>query len=93
MTSVENSELDFSELDSMSELELNIFFNQMVDFVRDFRKLLEDEEFLKSLDKPTIIDLYNYYDKIFDIFLDWELVDNQEDIAAVHAILGNLLEE
>jgi hypothetical protein len=93
MTSIENSELDFSELDSMSELELNIFFNQMVDFVRDFRKLLEDEEFLKSLDKPTIIDLYNYYDKIFDIFLDWELVDNQEDIAAVHAILGNLLEE
>jgi hypothetical protein len=31
----------------MSELELNIFFNQMVDFVRDFRKLLEDEEFLR----------------------------------------------
>lgn len=93
MTSIENSELDFSELDSMSELELNIFFNQLIQLVKDFRDLLEDEEFIKSLDNTTITELYNYYDKIFDIFLDWELIDNQEDIAAVHAILGNLLEE
>jgi hypothetical protein len=93
MTSIENSELDFSELDSMSEIELSIFFNQMIDFIHGFRKMLEDEEFLKSLDQLTIRNLYEYYDKIFDIFLDWELVDNQEDIAAVHAILGNLLEE
>jgi len=93
MTSIENSELDFSELNSMSEIELSIFFNQMIDFIHGFRKMLEDEEFLKSLDQPTIRNLYEYYDKIFDIFLDWELVDNQEDIAAVHAILGNLLEE
>lgn len=93
MTSIENSELDFSELDSMSELELDIFFNQLIILVKDFRQLLEDQEFQKSLDKPTIIDLYNYYDKIFDLFLEWELVDNQEDIAIICAILGSLIEE
>lgn len=93
MTSIENSELDFSELDSMSELELDIFFNQLTILVKDFRQLLEDQEFQKSLDKPTIIDLYNYYDKIFDLFLEWELVDNQEDIAIICAILGSLIEE
>lgn len=93
MTSIENSELDFSELDSMSDLELDIFFNQLIVMIKDFRTLIEDEEFLKSLDKSTIVNLYNYYDKIFDIFLEWELVDNQEDIAAIHATLGNLIEE
>lgn len=93
MTSIENSELDFSELDSMSDLELNIYFNHLLYLVKDFRELLDDPIFVESLDQPTIKDLYNYYDKIFDIFLEWELVDNQEDIIAVHAILGGLLEE
>ena len=93
MTSIENSELDFYELDSMSDLELDIFFNQLIDIVKNFRDLLEDEEFQKTLDKPTLIDLYKYYDKIFDIFLEWELVDNQQDIAIICAILVNLIEQ
>ncbi len=93
MTSIENSELDFSELDLMDEKELDVYFNILIRIVSDFKSSLQDKNFLESLDNNTILNLRNYYDKIFELFLDWELVDYQEDISYIIVTLDNLLEK
>lgn len=93
MTSIENSEFDFSELDLMDEDELKIFFSILTKVIQDFRASLEDQEFIDSLVEEDIIKLKDYYDKIFELFLEWDLVDYEEDITTILVDLDILLEK
>jgi hypothetical protein len=87
MTSIENSELDFSELDGMSELELDLYFNLLIEQNNAYLLLFDDPEFKESLDLKLIEESRKYYTNILELFIDWELFDYVEDI---HLILINL---
>ena len=87
MATIENSELDFSELDGMSELELDLYFNLLIEQNNAYLLLFDDPEFQESLDLRLIEESRNYYMNILELFIDWELFDYVEDI---HLILINL---
>ncbi len=87
MATIENSELDFSELDGMSELELDLYFNLLIEQNNAYLLLFDDPEFQESLDLKLIEESRNYYMNILELFIDWELFDYVEDI---HLILINL---
>jgi hypothetical protein len=87
MATIENSELDFSELDEMSELELDLYFNLLIEQNNAYLLLFDDPEFQESLDLKLIEESRNYYMNILELFIDWELFDYVEDI---HLILINL---
>jgi hypothetical protein len=89
MTTIENSELDFSELDEMSDLELDIFFDVMVQANTAFRESLSDNNFLSSLDAEQILLLKERYLQICKLFIDWELLDNLEDPIFIYEALEN----
>jgi hypothetical protein len=89
MATIENSELDFSELDGMSNLELDIFFNIMVEANAAFRESLSDNNFLSSLDAEQILFLKDRYLQICKVFIDWELLDNLEDPIFICEALEN----
>lgn len=88
MATIENSELDFSELEELSEIELDIYFNLLIDQNSSYRSLFDDSDFVESLDLNDISESKKYYLKILDLFADWELFDYIEDIVF---ILENLL--
>jgi hypothetical protein len=92
MTSIENSELDFSELDQADDYTIDLFFNGLIDSVSIFREFLDDEDYIKSLDKDQLLELKSYHDKIYELFIDWELVDNMEDISYITLVIDELLE-
>ena len=87
MATIENSELNFSELDEMSELELDLYFNLLIEQNNAYLLLFDDPEFQESLDLKLIEESRNYYMNILELFIDWELFDYVEDI---HLILINL---
>lgn len=87
MATIENSELDFSELDGMSELELDLYFNLLIEQNNAYLLLFDDPEFQESLDLKLIEESRKYYTNILELFIDWELFDYVEDI---HLILINL---
>jgi hypothetical protein len=87
MATIENSELNFSELDGMSELELDLYFNLLIEQNNAYLLLFDDPEFQESLDLKLIEESRNYYMNILELFIDWELFDYVEDI---HLILINL---
>jgi hypothetical protein len=87
MATIENSELDFSELDGMSELELDLYFNLLIEQNNAYLLLFDDPEFKESLDLKLIEESRKYYTNILELFIDWELFDYVEDI---HLILINL---
>ena len=93
MATIENSELDFSELDGMSELELDIFFHVMIQTNSAFRESLNDEEFLSSLDSEKIMHLKDRYLEICKLFIDWELLNNLEDPIFIYEALENFLKD
>lgn len=91
MATIENSELDFSELDEMSELELDIFFDFIIQTNSAFRESLNDEDFLNSLEQESILLLKERYFQICKLFIDWELLDNLEDPIFIYESLENFL--
>jgi hypothetical protein len=93
MTSIENSELDFSELDQADDYTIDLFFNGLIDYISIFRESLDDEDYIKSLDKDQLLELKSYYDRIYELFIDWELVDNMEDISYITLVVDELLEK
>jgi hypothetical protein len=93
MTSIENSELDFSELDQADDYTIDLFFNGLIDYISIFRESLDDEDYIKSLDKDQLLELKSYYDRIYELFIDWELVDNMEDISYITLVIDELLEK
>ncbi len=93
MTSIENSELDFSELDQADDYTIDLFLSGLIDSVSIFREFLDDEDYLKSLDKDQLLELKSYYDRIYELFIDWELVDNMEDISYITLVVDELLEK
>ena len=80
MATIENSELDFSELEEMSDLELDLYFNLLIDQNSSYLSLFDDAEFIESLDIKVIEEATSYYERILELFLDWELFDYVEDI-------------
>ena len=93
MATIENSELDFSELDGMSEMELDIFFDIMIQTNSAFRESLSDDNFLSSLDAEQIVLLKDRYLEICKLFIDWELLDNLEDPIFIYEALENFLKD
>jgi hypothetical protein len=89
MATIENSELDFSELNEMSDLELDIFFDVMVQANTAFRESLIDDNFLNSLEAEQILLLKERYLQICKLFIDWELLDNLEDPIFIYEALEN----
>jgi len=89
MATIENSELDFSEMDKMSDLELDIFFSIMVEANAAFRESLSDDNFLRSLDSQQVLLLKDRYLEICKLFIDWELLDNLEDPIFIYEALEN----
>ena len=85
MDSIKNSELlDLDDLDSLDEYELNLFFVYLIDFISLYKTLFQEGIDLNELSQQELIELDNYFQKILDIFLEWELFDYVEDI---HIIL------
>lgn len=89
MATIENSGLDFSDLDEMSDLELDIFFDVMVQANAAFRESLSDDNFLGSLDTEQVLLLKDRYLEICKLFIDWELLDNLEDPIFIYEALEN----
>jgi hypothetical protein len=71
----------------MSELELDLYFNLLIEQNNAYLLLFDDPEFQESLDLKLIEESRNYYMNILELFIDWELFDYVEDI---HLILINL---
>ena len=71
----------------MSELELDLYFNLLIEQNNAYLLLFDDPEFQGSLDLKLIGESRNYYMNILELFIDWELFDYVEDI---HLILINL---
>ena len=71
----------------MSELELDLYFNLLIEQNNAYLLLFDDPEFQESLDLELIEESRNYYMNILELFIDWELFDYVEDI---HLILINL---
>lgn len=85
MDSIKNSELlDLDDLDSLDEYELNLFFTYLIDFISLYKTVFQEEVNLNEFSQQELIDLDKYFQKILDIFLEWELFDYVEDI---HIIL------
>ena len=61
MATVENSEFDFSELDNMSDMELDILFSFMIQANSAFKESLTDENLLASLDLEKVTHLKEQY--------------------------------
>ena len=89
MATVENSEFDFSELDDMSDMELDILFSFMIQANTAFRESLSDEDLLASLDLEKVTHLKEQYLKICEVFIEWELVDYLEDPIFIYEFLEN----
>jgi hypothetical protein len=88
MIDVNNFEFDFSELDTMSDFELDLFFSLVINQNSMYLSMLEDPDFVDSIDNLSLIsDSAVYYAKLLDVFLDWELFDN---VGVIHSILINL---
>jgi hypothetical protein len=88
MIDVNNFEFDFSELDTMSDFELDLFFSLVINQNSMYLSMLEDPDFIGSIDNLSLIsDSAVYYAKLLDVFLDWELFDN---VGVIHSILINL---
>jgi hypothetical protein len=88
MIDVNNFEFDFSELDTMSDFELDLFFSLVINQNSMYLSMLEDLDFVDSIDNLSLIsDSAVYYAKLLDVFLDWELFDN---VGVIHSILINL---
>jgi hypothetical protein len=89
MATIENSELNFSELDEMSDLELDIFFSIMIETNAAFRESLSDDNFLRSLNSEQVLLLKDRYLEICKLFIDWEILDNLEDPIFIYEALEN----
>lgn len=88
MDSIKNSELlDFEDLDSFDKYELDLFFTSLIDLISLYKSSFQEEFNLNELTQQELIDLDNYFQKILDLFLEWELFDYLEDI---HYILVEL---
>ena len=93
MTSIENSEFDFSELEQADEYTIYLFFTGIIDSLSFFRESLDNEEYRGSLNEDQLLKLKIYYDKIYELFIDWELVDNMDDISYITLVIEELLEK
>ena len=93
MASIENSQaLDLDEAFNMSGLELDLFIKTVYDLSMMIGTSLDNESYVKSLDKESILDTFNYLDRFVDFFLDQELLDYVEDILNIKLKLKKVLE-
>ena len=92
MASIENSQaLDLDEAFNMSGLELDLFIKTVYDLSMMIGTSLDNESYVKSLDKESILDTFNYLDRFVDFFLDQELLDYVEDILNIKLKLEKVL--
>jgi len=85
------SDIDFSFVYQLDETTLNFFF-EVTDFaIESMREMIEqDESYLTSLTSDKVIEIRDYYEKLLNLYTDYELFEECEDILFVLNIMENL---
>lgn len=88
------SDVDFSFVYQLDETTLNFFFD-VTDFaIESMREIIEqDEAYLENLTPEKVLEIRNYYEKLLDLYTDYELFEECEDIVFVINIMENLTQE
>lgn len=88
------SDVDFSFVYQLDETTLNFFF-EVTDFaIESMREMIEqDETYLKSLTPEKALEIRDYYEKLLDLYTDYELFEECEDIVYVINVMENLTQE
>ena len=85
------SDIDFSFVYQLDETTLNFFF-EVTDFaIESMREMIEqDESYLNSLTPVKVIEIRDYYEKLLNLYTDYELFEECEDILFILNIMENL---
>lgn len=88
------SDVDFSFVYELDENTLNFFF-EVTDFaIESMREMIEeDESYLSNLTPEQVIEIRNYYEKLLNLYTDYELFEECEDILFVLNTMENLIQE
>ena len=88
------SDVDFSFVYDLDETTLNFFF-EVTDFaIESMREVIEqDKSYLSNLTPEKVIEIRNYYEKLLNLYTDYELFEECEDILFVSNAMENLTQE
>jgi hypothetical protein len=88
------SDVDFSFVYQLDETTLNFFF-EVTDFaIESMREMIEQEEaYVKNLTPEQVLEIQSYYEKLLNLYTDYELFEECEDIVFVINIMENLTQE
>ena len=88
------SDVDFSFVYELDETTLNFFF-EVTDFaIESMREMIEqDESYLSNLTPEQVIEIRDYYEKLLNLYTDYELFEECEDIVFVITTMENLVQE
>lgn len=88
------SNVDFSFVYELDENTLNFFF-EVTDFAIESMKEMieEDASYCEGLSLEQAIEIRDYYERLLDLYTDYELFEECEDIIAVISKMENLIEQ
>jgi hypothetical protein len=88
------SDVDFSFVYELDETTLNFFF-EVTDFaIESMREMIEqDEYYLSNLTPEQVIEIRDYYEKLLNLYTDYELFEECEGILFVIHTMENLVQE
>ena len=97
MDSMKNSEqLDFDEdfsLEGLSETEISLFLNSLINLVDFYGSVFDKEFLLENISDSEVTSLKLYFEKILDIFIEWEVTEYVEVIYVILAKIGLRLKD
>lgn len=88
------SDVDFSFVYELDETTLNFFF-EVTDFaIESMREVIEqDREYTDKLTPEQVIEIREYYEKLLNLYTDYDLFEECEDILFVINAMENLTQE
>lgn len=91
-------DLDFSFVYGLDEDNLNLFFNVIDLSIQEFadvirRALLLDDKYLRSLKLTQTLEMIAFYNRLLELYTDYELYEECEEILFIIDSLENAKEQ
>lgn len=88
------SDVDFSFVYELDENTLNFFF-EVTDFaIESMREIIEqDPGYTAALTQEQIVEIRDYHEKLLNLYTDYELFEECEDILVIINSMENLIQK